>query len=98
MANKPGNPNWVKGGKSPNPNGRSRIAQEVRELAQKHSAEAIKTLVELMTTSTDERIRLSAADSLLDRGIGKPTQAIEHSGPEGEALSVTVEFVKTTEE
>lgn len=67
---------WAKGA-SPNPGGRPAIAREVRELAQSHCAEAIRTLHELMTTSGDERVRLSAADSILDRGIGKPLQSVD---------------------
>lgn len=85
-------------GKSGNPGGRPAIAAEVRALAQKHSIEAINTLVELMRTSEDEKTRMAAADSLLDRGIGKPTQAVEMSGPDGGAVpGLVVTFVKAGE-
>lgn len=64
-------------GQSGNPNGRSKIAAEVRALAQQHCPEAIATLAELMRTSPDERVRLSAAEAILDRGVGRPIQAVE---------------------
>lgn len=67
---------WAAGNNG-NPGGRPAILREVRELAQSHCAEAIRTLHELMTTSGDERVRLSAADSILDRGIGKPLQSVD---------------------
>jgi hypothetical protein len=37
---------------------------------------------------------VSAATALLDRGYGKPVQAMEHSGPDGEPIptSLTVVF------
>lgn len=77
-----------------NPGGRPKLAAEVRALAQEHSKEAIMLLVDLMRNSPDEKTRKAAADSLLDRGIGKPTQTI--SGGEddnGKALGVVVRFV-----
>jgi hypothetical protein len=36
------------------------------------------------------RLRLDAGKWLADRGWGQPTQSVEHSGPEGEALVVQV--------
>jgi hypothetical protein len=75
-------------GQSGNPNGRSKVAAEVRALARQHCPEAIDTLVRLMRESDDERVRLSAAESLLDRGVGKPAQAVEVSGPDGEPILV----------
>jgi HEAT repeat protein len=70
------NGRW-KPGHAPNPRGRPKVAGEVRALAQQHCAAAITTLVELMTTSPDERVRLSAAEAILDRGVGKPIAAVE---------------------
>jgi len=67
-------------GKSGNPGGRPKIAQEVKLLAQAYSIEAIEYLYALMKDkSADPKTRKSAADSILDRAIGKPSQDIEIS-------------------
>jgi hypothetical protein len=65
-------------GKSGNDGGRPKMEVRVRELAQKHSPAAIKRLAELMY-SENERVAVAACDALLDRGIGKPRQAVEIS-------------------
>jgi Family of unknown function (DUF5681) len=61
-------------GKSGNPGGRPKGIAEVRELARKHTKDAITTLAELMNKAGSEQARIMAANSLLDRGWGKPTQ------------------------
>jgi HEAT repeat protein len=52
------------------------VAAKVRELAQERQARAIDVLTELME-SDDERVRLAAANSLLDRGSGRPSSEAE---------------------
>ena len=59
-------------GQSGNPGGRPRDEQKVAELARSYTTEAIETLVELMRSGNDERVRGTAAQALLDRGWGKP--------------------------
>jgi hypothetical protein len=60
---------------------------EVRDLARQHTEAAIGTLVALMRhAKTPPAARISAASILLDRAWGKPAQALEHTGPEGERL------------
>ena len=59
-------------GFSGNPGGCSRDEQTVAELARSYTREAIETLVELMRRGNDERVRVTAAQALLDRGWGKP--------------------------
>ena len=54
---------------------------DIRSLARSHTKTAIKTLVGVMNqTETSPAARVAAANSLLDRGWGKPPQslAIEH--------------------
>jgi hypothetical protein len=68
-----------KPGQTGNPGGRPKIAAEVRELAQQNCKLAVQKLVKLLD-SDNENIVLSAAQVLLDRGIGKPIQAVEISG------------------
>lgn len=65
---------WEKG-KSGNPGGRPREHAEIKALAQVHGKDAIAVLVALLK-SKDERSRLAAAQAILDRGYGKPSQPI----------------------
>jgi hypothetical protein len=62
-------------GQSGNPGGRPAVVAEVKELARAHTAEAIQTLVSIMTNpKSADAARVSAANALLDRGYGKPPQ------------------------
>lgn len=62
-------------GKSGNPGGRPKENAEVKALARSHCIAAITELARLMA-SDDEKIRLAASNSMLDRGIGKPAQVV----------------------
>ena len=59
-------------GHSGNEGGRPKDEHKVAELARSFTTEAIDTLVELMRSGKDERVRGTAAQALLDRGWGKP--------------------------
>src|SRR5262245_40076586 len=66
-----------KKGQSGNPGGRPKVIAEVKELARAHTADAIQTLVSIMTNpKSAPAARVSAANALLDRGYGKPPQHI----------------------
>lgn len=56
---------------------------EIRSLARAHTEEAINCLVGVMRNSASEPAKVTAANSLLDRGWGKPTQPIsgDDDGP-----------------
>jgi hypothetical protein len=70
-----------KKGQSGNPGGRPKVIAEVKELARAHTGEAIETLVAIMTNpKSAPAARVSAANSLLDRGYGKPPQHITGEG------------------
>jgi hypothetical protein len=70
-----------KKGQSGNPGGRPKVVSEVKELARAHTAEAIQTLVSIMTNpKSAPAARVSAANALLDRGYGKPPQHITGEG------------------
>jgi hypothetical protein len=67
---------WEKG-QSGNPGGRPREIAEVRDLAREHTPEAINTLAEIMNNKdSKDAARVSAASALLDRGYGRPAQAL----------------------
>ena len=59
-------------GFSGNAGGRPKDEYKVAELARSYTTEAIDSLVALMRTAKDERVRGTAAQALLDRGWGKP--------------------------
>jgi hypothetical protein len=70
-----------KKGQSGNPGGRPKVLAQVKELARAHTGEAIETLVSIMTNpKSAPAARVSAANSLLDRGYGKPPQHITGEG------------------
>lgn len=64
-----------KAGESGNPGGRPKENAEVKALARSFCIEAVHKLAELMR-SDDPKTAKAAADSLLDRGIGKPAQVV----------------------
>jgi len=66
---------WQKG-QSGNPRGRPKVASEVRAEARKHTKEALNRLVHWMR-SDDPQASIRAAMAQLDRGCGKPAQAVE---------------------
>src|SRR5215831_13624495 len=70
-----------KKGQSGNPGGRPKVVAEIKELAREHTGDAIQTLVSIMTNpKSAPAARVSAANSLLDRGYGKPPQHITGEG------------------
>src|SRR5262245_32565178 len=73
-------------GRSGNAGGRPKASLEVRALARDHTAEALHTIVEIMRSARSDSVRLAAAEAILDRGWGRPAQAI--TGPEGAPFQV----------
>lgn len=53
------------------------------ELAREHTTVALNVLVDVAKKGESESARVAAANALLDRGYGKPRQAVEHSGSVG---------------
>lgn len=66
---------------------------KLASLAREHTAMAIDTLVDLAMNAPENSVRKSACDSLLDRGWGKPTQAITGADGGDIKATVTVKFV-----
>src|SRR5215831_6179088 len=73
------NGRWA-AGQSGNPGGRPAGLAEVRKLARKHTAEAIERLVTEMKQGDTSNARIAAANAILDRGWGKPTQPLAGDG------------------
>jgi HEAT repeat protein len=67
-------------GTSGNPGGRPRVLGDVQDLARQQSPEAINTLATIMQNEkAPPAARVAAANALLDRGYGKPTQPISQT-------------------
>lgn len=75
---KMGNPNWVKGGSSPNPAGRPAVLRDLRERARGYGPEALQMLATVMRDpDAGPAARVAAAKELLDRGFGKAVQSLD---------------------
>lgn len=73
-------------GQSGNPGGRPGVPKHVRELARSHTEEAIETWVEVMRDkSAPPAARVSAANSVVERGWGKAAQPVTGEDGEGPA-------------
>lgn len=55
----------------------------IEDLAKKFAPSALQALAHVATKGESEAARVSASVALLDRGYGKPRQALEHTGPDG---------------
>lgn len=54
----------------------NKATAEIKEIAGKHSKEAVEILIGIARKSESDAARVSAAKEILDRGHGKPTQPI----------------------
>lgn len=71
----PGKP--FKPGQSGNPGGMHKDTAEMRALCRALTAEAIKTLEQIMLAGESEGSRVQAAQAILDRAWGKPVTETE---------------------
>ena len=69
------NGRWAPG-QSGNPGGRPAGLSEIRALARNHTTEAIECLLKEMRKGDTSHARIAAANALLDRGWGRPTQPL----------------------
>jgi hypothetical protein len=87
---KAGNPKWVKG-QSGNPGGRPKADYRIKELAKEKTPLALNTLAYVCEHGENEGARVAAAEALLNRGWGKPTQTIEANVTHAVAADMTDE-------
>jgi len=63
-------------GESGNPGGRPRLPADIREAFKAKAPQALEVLTRCLQ-SDDDRIAMMAAQAILDRGYGRPTQSID---------------------
>lgn len=78
-------------GQSGNPTGRPKKllpdGRSLSDLCKIHTDVAVMALSDILRDDgAPAAARIQAANALLDRGWGKPVQAVEHSGVDGEAV------------
>lgn len=82
MPFKPGQPKPAGSGRKPGTGNHATV--DVRGLAQAYTAQAIEVLAAIMRDETaPPAARRAAASELLDRGHGRPAQAMELTGADG---------------
>ena len=79
--------NGWKAGQSGNPLGRPKAAVDINALCRKHGPLAVVIIKRLMDHE-DPRIQLAAATAILDRGFGKPAQAVSIDGASAADLTL----------
>lgn len=75
-------------GQSGNPGGRPKASARVRDAAREHTEAALAVLVQIAKAGESEAARVAAANAILDRGYGKPTQPVDGDGEEARSRSV----------
>ena len=76
-------------GQSGNPSGRPKENAAIKALAREHTEAAIAVLVGALSDENG-RTRIAAAEALLDRGYGKPSQAVAVTGEDGGAVEMSL--------
>lgn len=95
----------ARGGKRPGagrkPGSKHRATREQKatlsDLARQHTSTALNALVHVATKSDSDSARVAAANAILDRAYGRPTQSHEHTGRNGGPIT-TVDLTKATDE
>ena len=76
-------------GQSGNPSGRPKENAAIKALAREHTETAIQVLAAALA-DPDPRVQIKAAEVLLDRGYGKPSQAVAVTGEDGGAVEMSL--------
>lgn len=79
-----------KPGQSGNPSGLPKQGLELRDAARSFTEEALETLVRVLR-ARPPLAKIKAAVAILDRGWGKPAQALQLSGPDGGPIQHTTQ-------
>lgn len=86
-----------RGGKRPGsgrPKGRKDAKTlEIEAAAKRYAGDMLKALVHVAKKSKSDSARVAAAIAVLDRGYGRPHQAVALTDPDGNTLEVLVKRV-----
>lgn len=88
------------GGKRPGagrkPGAVSKAKRELAAMAKDKAERALEVLADIMERGESDAARVSAANAILDRGYGKPSQAMQIGGDPENPLpaAIAVHFVK----
>jgi hypothetical protein len=77
-------------GQSGNPAGRVKDAGYLRQTARLYAEQAIGVLVSALEDE-DTKVRIKAAEVLLDRGWGKPSQTVDLGNADGKPFLAAIE-------
>lgn len=77
-----GNPNWVKGGASPNPSGRPKGLGETIRAKYGEGEKLIEWMSDLAQNADKDADRIAAIKWLSEHGYGKPIEHVEHTADE----------------
>jgi hypothetical protein len=55
----------------------NKATADIKAAAQAYTEDALATLAQIMKAGESEAARVAAANSILDRGFGKPRQAVD---------------------
>ena len=83
-----------KPGQSGNPSGKAKTPDEVRQRLKDALSDAVEVLIELSKHAEKDSVRYQAAQDLVDRVLGKPTQPLDID----QSNAVKVEFVGGTDD
>jgi hypothetical protein len=62
----------------------SKAKRELADMAKDHADSALNVLKSIMENDQEPAsARVSAANAIIDRGYGKPPQALQHTSPDG---------------
>lgn len=75
----------------------SQAVRDLRDMAKDHAKDALDVLVTIaMSPAAAESARVAAANAILDRGYGKPSQALDHTSSDGSMTPTRIELVALT--
>lgn len=76
----------------------NKATADIKAIAQEHGPAAIAKLVHLMENAQSEQTQRAAAADLLDRGYGKPAQAIVGDDEKPIRVVTRIELVAATQD